>query len=275
MNIPLFLPVAAVVFVFSLVICFLLSKNEDRFSSVLTSLIISIISGIIANVASHAITYDWEPKATEPEVSISITETVSPSQPEIHVGDIISLGSYPQESSRSSPIDWIVLDKVDGKLLIISQNALDCQKYNSRGTGTTWESCSLRQWLNGSFYNAAFNSEEQKQILTTTVTADRNPQYSTDPGHDTQDKLFLLSIDEANQYFGSNSERLCRATAYAVNQGAYVSSGSGGSWWWLRTPGSSSKDAASVNSDGSIDYDDGTVTSSRGTVRPAMWISVS
>lgn len=273
MNLPLFLPVAALVFVFSLVICFLLSKNDDKFSAVLTSLIISIIGGIIVNIVSPAITCDWEPKATEPKISISITEAVPPSQPEIDVGDIISFGSYPQNASGSSPIAWIVLDKVDGKLMLISQNAIDCQKYNSQSTGTTWESCSLRQWLNSSFYNAAFNSEEQKQILTTTVSADRNPEYSTDPGPATQDKIFLLSIDEAKQYFGNDTERICQATSYAVNQGAYVSSGTGGSWWWLRTPGSSSKDAASVNSDGSIDYDDGTVISSRGTVRPVVWIS--
>lgn len=65
---------------------------------------------------------------------------------------------------------------------------------------------------------------------------------------------------------------MCNPTPYAIPKGANINNDTGGSWWWFRAPGNCSKDTASVNSDGSIDYDDGTVTLEKGTVRPAMWI---
>ena len=277
MNVPLFLVITILTFAFGLMLTLPRSNRANKCPEILTTLIVSILSGVIANVISYAITYGWEPRGTERDFTIASTENNSFEEAAVDLpspGDIIQFGAYPQNSSSSSPIEWIVLNNTDGKLLVISSNALDCQKYHSRDTDVTWETCSLRQWLNSTFYNAAFNEEEQTQILTTTVSADFNPQYSTNPGSDTQDKLFLLSIDEVKQYFPSNSERVCRATLYAVNQGAYENPSTGGSWWWLRTPGNSSSDASSVNSDGSIDYDDGSVASTKGVVRPAMWISL-
>lgn len=85
-----------------------------------------------------------------------------------------------------------------------------------RNSGTTWETCTLRQWLNNNFFNAAFSGYERAMIPTVTVSADENPEYSTDHGNATQDRVFLLSIDEANKYFGSDSERRCKPTDYAA-----------------------------------------------------------
>ena len=130
----------------------------------------------------------------------------------------------------------------------------------------------MRYWLNGTFYNAAFTAEEKERIETVTVTADANPMYKTNAGNNTTDTVFLLSLSELNYYFSCDSDRFCRATQYAVAQGAYVSPSTGGSWWLLRTPGASASFATSVNSDGTIDYDGGSVSSGRGVVRPAMWI---
>ena len=92
------------------------------------------------------------------------------------------------------------------------------------------KSC-LRSWLNNTFLNAAFSAEEQKQILITTVTTDKNPSYSTNPGNNTSDKLFLLSITEADKYFTSDSARQCKPTAYAEAQGCYVNLSDGTCWW--------------------------------------------
>lgn len=278
MNVSLFLVIAAMTFVLGLVFSFSSNSRKDAALEIIKSLIIAIASGVIANVISYAITYEWHPRKIE--LSPEIPVTVSPnyrddevsSEPVIKVGQIIQFGSYPQTSAGIGPLDWIVLAQKDNMLLVVSREAIDCQKYHSQNIDVTWETCSLRSWLNNTFYNAAFSSEEKGKIQTTIVTADQNPQYTTNPGNNTLDKLFLLSIQEATQYFDSDNERECRATQYAISQGAYESVSTGCSWWWLRTPGISNKDAASVNSDGSIDYDDGSVVSSKGTVRPAMWI---
>lgn len=184
----------------------------------------------------------------------------------------IAFGRYPQASKNENAlIEWLVLKNDGSKALLISKYALDCQRYNTSGTDVTWETCTLRRWLNGSFINSAFSAEEQKQILHTTVTVDRSP-YRTNPGNNTKDRVFLLSIAEAQKYFGSKSVRQCQGTVYCFAQGAYKV-GDGYCLWRLRSPGSSGC-TAYVYNDGSINeygypVDEGTVA-----VRPALWIDL-
>lgn len=185
----------------------------------------------------------------------------------LSVGDRFIFGSYEQDGSfgnGAESIDWIVLDKTGDKILVISQYALDCQRYHRQNTSVDWETSSVRSWLNSTFYNAAFSSGEKNQILMT---------KDTDTG--AQDKVFLLSIDQLERYYSGKKDRICRATGYAIDQNAYVNPSTGGSWWLLRTVGKDSIHVMSVNSDGVIDYDGGKVASDRGTVRPAMWLDTS
>lgn len=134
----------------------------------------------------------------------------------------------------------------------------------------TWENCTLREWLNEDFFNAAFSEGEKTMIHMVTVSADKNPYYHTSPGNATQDKVFLLSITEANRYFKSDEARACVLTSYAKKNGAYTKGG-----WWLRSPGHSQDVAVSVNYGGNIDsYGDAVIFNSN-CVRPAMWIDLS
>ena len=193
------------------------------------------------------------------------------------VGDTIKFGYYEQDNNTSNgkeAIEWIVLAKDDDKALVISKYALDCQRYNSAYTSVTWETCSLRKWMNGTFLNAAFDSGEQRLIQKSTVTADKNPSYSTSPGNNTTDKVFLLSITEANKYFSSDSARQCSPTAYAKAQSAYTNTSDVICCWWLRTPGYLSCFASYVDYNGIVSYDGSTVNYYNG-VRPAMWIDLS
>lgn len=187
------------------------------------------------------------------------------------VGDYAFFGSYEQDNDASNgkeDIEWLVLDRIDNKIMVISRYALDCKRYNTEWTSVTWETCSLRQWLNKDFLNAAFSTEERAMIPTVTVSADKNPSYSTDPGKATQDKVFLLSITEANRYFASNSAKQCVPTDYAFANGADVS------WWWLRSLGSTQTQAALVFNDGGIDESGSSVYYSSNAVRPALWIDL-
>ena len=201
----------------------------------------------------------------------------------IKVGDTYTFGAYEQDNSTSNgkeAIEWTVLDKDGMSLLLISKQALDCQQYNTSYTDVTWESCSLRKWMNGTFLNKAFNAEEQAQIQNTTVSADKNPEYNTNPGNATTDKVFLLSINEVEKYFNSDEARKCAPTAYAKAQGAYTidsyktASGAATCWWWLRSPGSSQGSAATVNHGGSVNYYGNRVHIGSGAVRPALWINL-
>lgn len=200
------------------------------------------------------------------------------------VGDIVYFGTYEQDNDTSNGkenIEWRVLAKENSRVLVISDKALDRQPYNSSYTEeVTWENCSLRKWLNGTFLNKAFSTEEQAQIQNTTVSADNNPQYSTNPGNATTDKVFLLSINEVEKYFNSDEARKCAPTAYAKAQGASTSdtcktpSGAATCWWWLRSPGDDQSSAAYVYFGGNVFELGNYVFSGLNAVRPAMWISI-
>lgn len=195
-----------------------------------------------------------------------------------NVGDIIRFGTYDQDNDISSgkeDIEWIVLAKEDDQILVISKAALDCQPYNSEYANVTWESCSLRAWLNGTFFETAFNEEEQRMVQITDVSADMNPyRGKTDPGNDTRDKVFLLSINEVEKYFSSNSERECIPTEYAVVSGVFVNNNQRNCWWWLRTPGHYQSKAVNISCDGSIQHVANVNTDTYG-VRPVIWLKTA
>ena len=148
---------------------------------------------------------------------------------------------------------------------------LDVKPYHTTDENVTWETCTLRKWLNNDFVNAAFSSDEKAMIPTVTVSADKNPDYSTNPGNATQDQVFLLSITEANKYFSSDSARQCEPTDYAVANGAWEIN-SVNCRWWLRSPGSGQNIAASVYEDGVVFEHGNFVYLDYIAVRPALWI---
>lgn len=170
---------------------------------------------------------------------------------------MIQLGRYEQDGNirnGNEPIDWIVLKIQDGKALLVSKYALDVQQYNKGySQDANWEDCWLRKWLNNDFLTAAFNSEECSIISGT------------------QDKLFLLSIDDAKKYFSSDAERQCKLTEYAEQQGA--SSIDGYCWWWLQP---TENIASVVGYKGDIcDYGNYVhIDSDEHAVRPVMWIEI-
>ena len=195
------------------------------------------------------------------------------------VGSTVTFGTYPQTKAGtdSTPIEWIVLARDGDNALVISRYALDAVRYKTEWTSVTWETCSLRTWLNGDFYNKAFSAEEKQNIITGKVTADKNPMCSTNPGSDTTDNVFLLSIPEVKKYFKDDASRVCAPTDYAVKNGAYTNSrykvdGRASCWWWLRSPGYNSNYAAIVNIVGSVDYYGNYVNYGNICVRPCVWV---
>lgn len=196
----------------------------------------------------------------------------------IKVGNYIKFGAYEQDNNTSNgkeDVEWLVLEVKDGKALVISKYALDCQPYyHIRYVNVTWETCTLRRWLNNDFINAAFSAKEKAMIPTVTISADKNPVYSTNPGNATQDQVFLLSITEVNKYFSSDSARQCEPTDYAVANGAWER-GSGSCCWWLRSPGIDQNNAAYVRSNGDDNVSGDSVDYGSDAVRPALWIDLN
>ena len=214
-------------------------------------------------------------------LALSVAGCGSGKSKNVSVGDVLIFGRYEQDNDPSNgdeEIEWIVLAKEGDQALVISKYALDCKLYDPSKADVTWETCALREWLNGPFLNA-FSAEERNSILETAVTADQNPSNSTPPGNDVTDRVFLLSVTEVDRYFRSDEARKCTPTAYAIAQGVWKSSsysadGSFTCWWWLRSPGSLPDHAVLVGGHGTVDIDGRGVFNILGGVRPAMWIDL-
>ena len=163
---------------------------------------------------------------------------------------------------NSQPIEWLVLEKSNGKALLLSKYILTNHRYNDERVDITWENCTMRKWLNSEYINTIFSKKEQGSILTTDVINNDNAQFGTKGGNNTKDKLFLLSIDEVNKYFSTDNQR---AATYK---------GGSSRWWWLRSPGYYQYCAAIVDYSGDlgeggygVSYDFGGAG-----VRPALWV---
>ena len=232
---------------------------------------------------------DVDKLLTEDDNIVAVKKALEAREAKFTVGNYVTFGEYPQTAAGEdmTPIEWLILARYGNKALLISRYGLDAQPYNTDFTDVTWETCTLRTWLNGTFYNKAFSSAEQAAILTTDVDNSKNQCYSgwsTNGGKNTQDKVFLLSYAEANKYFGvtynnsSNTKSRVAPTAYAIAQGAGKNSsyktadGIDAGWWRLRSPGVSQYDAAYVSTDGSLYANRVNVGS--GSVRPALWVNL-
>lgn len=192
-------------------------------------------------------------------------------------GDLVTFGAYEQDNDRTNgyeSIQWIVLARDDeaGRLLLLSRFALDRQHYHTSNSNATWEQSGLRKWLNGEFLQKAFTEEERKAILVSEVAAHKNTIANVTAGKDTKDQVFLLSMDEVDQYL-TREDALCMPTAYAIARNAYYDMETGGCWWWLRTPGHNRMHTAYVNWLGEASAKGYGVISNKGAVRPALWVT--
>lgn len=199
----------------------------------------------------------------------------------IKVGGTYKFGAYEQDNNTSNgkeDIEWLILAKEENKLLLISDKALDCQPYNESYDNVTGVTCSLRKWMNSTFLNSAFSTEEQKKIQSFTLSEENSEHVET-----ATVKVLLLDTDEVKQYFSSDKERMCVPTAYAKANGAhtedsysayYTKDGTATCGWWLRSPGYSQNRAVYVADYGGIIELGAFVNYSYIGVRPAIWIDL-
>ena len=198
-------------------------------------------------------------------------------------GSIVSFGHFEQDNDLSNgpePIQWIVLDKIDGQLLLLSASCLKGMAYNTAAfTPVTWETSSLRAWLNEDFFSSAFTEEEKALILT---VSNENPDHTiveTPGGRDTRDRVFVLCERDTVIYLNDpvDQEAVGKAptTEYAKANGLQTDE-EGNASWWLRSPGMYEYIAQFVDQNGEpytngastdIDYLCG--------VRPVLWLNTT
>ena len=199
----------------------------------------------------------------------------------LRVGDKIPFGRYPQGANGEvEPLMWRVLAVESGRALLITDKLIDCVRYHETDTKVTWETCSLRRWMNNDFINKAFSSSEQMLIVTVTIPNQKSGIFGLKEGNPTSDKIFALSIDEAEKYFSNHNDRMSAPTGYAKKRGCWTSdnyslpTGEKPGWWWLRSPGDDGSFAAGVNTFGRVLLFGYSVHDDGGAVRPAFWLNL-
>ena len=211
------------------------------------------------------------------------TPEIESSKPQYHVGAKLLFGSYPYEADgEKKKLEWKILAVEKDRMLIITQDLIECAPYNKDYKAVTWESCTLRKWMNGEFMDVAFDEKEKSRIVSVINSNPDNKTYETKDGRKTEDRVFALSIDEVRQYFKNASYRVAAPTPYvekAYEGRVYISdkykvNGRRTGWWWLRSRGIDSHFAANVNYDGIINGLGCLVDNSAGSVRPALWLNL-
>lgn len=185
-------------------------------------------------------------------------------------GDTILFGTYDKKThGRTDGIEWIVLDKQEDRLLVISKESLGTMNIGRiEGEGAieyatrrlpyvmedadehaegSWGASLIRGYLHRTLVSTTM-SESRVANLVETVHTDRHNASATDA-------LFLLSAEEAKQYFSTDSDRQL------------------GDGWWLRTEGEEAGEFCYVNEQGAVC--DGKAVGEYLGVRAAMWINIS
>ncbi|MDK2866529.1 MAG: hypothetical protein PWP38_844 [Clostridiales bacterium] len=200
---------------------------------------------------------------------------------DIKIGSSLSFGGY----------NWRVLDIQNNTALIITEDIIEQRAYHDAYKDITWAECALRKYLNGEFYDK-FTATDKSRIIPVLNKNPDNQWYGSKGGADTQDSVFLLSIEEAVcKYFSDSSSKLYnrgknqrywfeRKDENNSKRIARLEANKGGIWWWwLRSPGRVNVKAVYIHGDGNIgiqgnnilkgNISDGKCT---GGVRPALWL---
>ena len=161
-------------------------------------------------------------------------------------------------------LEWRVLEKQDDQALLIKDKSISDIPFRTVNTAdakkeendsSTWENSSARSWLNSTFLDENFCQTEIDALKETKVTAEHNPVYGTNAGHDTTDKVYLLSSSEASRY-------------HDILHGTETC-------WWLRTPGAYEGSMSFVYPDKTVmnyGYDS---TDDTFTIKPVMWVDIT
>jgi len=216
--------------------------------------------------------------STTPTIlATTISKPIATKEPQQNyaIGTIVHFGPY----------DWQVLAVENGKLLLITEDAIERRGYHFESTGVytagvTWETCTLRAYLNGKFLEK-FSAQEQARILEINNTNGDNQWHGTNGGNDTNDKVFLLSLEEVLKYFGDSGQLKINNpdSMYFINdrynEKRMAKFNGDWTWWWLRSPGNAKYGAAYVGVDGYIYPNGNGVFDTSSGVRPALWLKIN
>lgn len=251
------------------------SSNNPKVATVVRDDAYGFVEGVSEGVATITVKLDIGSQATTKTVKIKV---VKPGKKKLPVsnpvnaknftvdddwqGSRVFFGEYEQDNNPKNgrePILWRVLQVKDDTLLLLSEYGLICKNYHEVFENVTWETSTLRAWLNSDFLDTAFTNKERDAINDTVVSTKDSKKYKTSGGNDTVDKVYLLSYEEVqNNAYGFQSgvnkkskSRQLKLTPSALVEG-YAREDNGNTCWWLRSPGITNQYAAYVFTTGAL-----------------------
>ena len=200
----------------------------------------------------------------------------------MQIGDKIVFDKY----------NWNILDIKNNAALIITEGIIEHRRYHDAYEEITWAECSLRKYLNGEFYDR-FSAADQSRIIPVINKNLDNQWYGSRGGEDTEDRIFLLSLEEVScKYFGDSSSKLYNPGKNQrywferkdKNNSKRISVNNKEEWyywWWLRSPGRVNKKAVYMFPNGNIGIQGNNIFKGniaegecRGGIRPALWLNL-
>lgn len=269
-----------------------MKTKQKKTALAVAAIIVAVVNIVVLSIAllGREDTYT-EPLVSDTDAAVQTgqeneqsneTEQSEPAKSayaDCQIGDIIEFGTLEQDADESTvdePIEWVVIDRNENAIFVVSRYGLMPVQFHWNNTRypkhITWEESNIRYWLNNDFYTQCFTPEEREQIALTYVENSDSSKYSTKGGNDTCDYIFFLSHSEVEKYFPSVSDKLLEPTPAAVEAGAYVKNNQ--CFWWLRTPGKYQCNAEYVFTGGSIYAYGSDVGHDNVCARPAMWINI-
>ena len=182
----------------------------------------------------------------------------------------------PGSTYHFGPYDWQVLKVESNRTLLIAKDIIKKHPYNTEFAGVTWETCTLRGWLNDVFL-ATFSEKDRNRIANT--HNQDNQWFGIKGGNSTKDKVFLLSIAEVVECFWDSGQLKNKNPKSKFwiddnyNDKRKAEFDNNGFWWWLRSPGYSPFNATYIDDDGFVILY-GRIIDFEGGLRSALWLNL-
>ena len=189
----------------------------------------------------NAIKAKGKKKASESEIKIENNYT--------SLDESVFFGRYEQDGNLENgveDIEWNIVKREDGKVLLLSKYIIESEIISDNQHVPIYDETVIRNKLVGEYYDKFFNDEEKEIIVQRDLNNLDCPlkKYGKNRTYNSDDKMFLLSLEEIRKYFGDTNKDLeklkTKATYYVtdvkdvrrkINDIDVANS------FWLRSPG--------------------------------------
>ena len=211
---------------------------------------------------------------------------------EASVGDRVYFGEWEldYEKGEMEPVPWLVADKEDGHILLISEYVLNSTTYHKTGTLSEWKDSELCRRMNYDFYTYGLKEKERELVCGKKGEGNENWDITDREAftyyiHRTEkeeyediivknDLIFLPTKDDVLRYMPEAEQRVTETTKAARDDGLGWTKNGYVAPWWLADVADGEPNAMYVDIYGEIHEEGKSFYKTNMGVRPAMWLKL-